>query len=90
LSENVEILFSRGHTPGHQSVAIESEKGLEIIVAQAAYSAAEFATFAGNDEPRVRDDAWSKSAYAASLRQLHAMKPRLAYFSHDSSVWSEA
>lgn len=37
----------------------------------------------GSARRAVRQDAWSKSTYAASLRRLHALEPQRAYFSHD-------
>ena len=43
ITANVELIPSPGHTPGHQSVAVRTGSGLELIVAQAAYTADVFA-----------------------------------------------
>jgi N-acyl homoserine lactone hydrolase len=87
LSPTVEILSTPGHTPGHQSVLLRGEAGPEIIVAQAAYTAAEFDSFGAPDEAGIREDPWSKTEYVKSLRLLHALRPQRAYFSHDATVW---
>jgi N-acyl homoserine lactone hydrolase len=88
LNHWVEVVPTPGHTPGHQSVLVKCPGGLEVIVAQAAYSAAEFGAYARVPEPEVREDCWSKGAYARSLKALHQMRPARAYFSHDPTVWS--
>jgi glyoxylase-like metal-dependent hydrolase (beta-lactamase superfamily II) len=87
LAPGLEIHFTPGHTAGHQSVAVVSSSGLELVVAQAAYSAQEFASYASLRTPPVREDAWSKEQYAESLHRLHALRPTKAYFSHDPRVW---
>lgn len=90
LNDWVDIVPTPGHSPGHQSVLVATDIGHEVIVAQAAYSAAEFAAYATNDGPPVREDCWSKSAYLRSLKALHGIRASRAYFSHDSTVWSRA
>ena len=82
----IEIISTPGHTCGHQSIGFVTGLGLELVVAQAAYTAEEFRSY-GRDNPPVRDDAWSKTEYNASLRHLHSLRPVRAYFSHDSTVW---
>jgi glyoxylase-like metal-dependent hydrolase (beta-lactamase superfamily II) len=87
LSPRVELIPSPGHTPGHQSVLVETARGTELVVAQAAYSAAEFASF-GSRASAGRPDAWSPEVYVESLAHLHALQPVRAFFSHDSASWS--
>lgn len=83
---NVSLVPTPGHTPGHQSVVVETEKGRVILPGQAAYTADEFAR---PEEGHVwgRDAAWDRDRYLASLRRLHALNPRRVYFSHDAAVW---
>ena len=38
----VRLLPTAGHTPGHQSVALETERGLVVLAGQAIYSTAEY------------------------------------------------
>jgi hypothetical protein len=67
-------------------VVVTKADGLELIVGQAAYTAAEFDSYR-TSSPHRRNDVWSISAYAESLKTLHASRPHRAYFSHDSTVW---
>lgn len=86
LAAGIEIIATPGHTPAQQSVTAKTAVGLEIIVAQAAHTAAEFDA-CRRASVVVREDTWSKREYEASLRRLHAMNPVRAYFSHDATVW---
>jgi N-acyl homoserine lactone hydrolase len=86
LSAHVELIPTPGHTPGHQSVLVDADGGRELIVAQAAYSADEFESWRSG-EAEVPEGHWSPLAYRESLRELHALRPRRAYFSHDAAVW---
>jgi N-acyl homoserine lactone hydrolase len=89
IGSSIELLPTPGHTRGHQSVVVATARGPEVIVAQAAYTAAEFESYA-KGTPEVRQDAWSGSAYVASLEHLHQLRPQRAYFSHDQAVYGEA
>ena len=86
LAHGVRLIPTPGHTIGHQSVVVSTAAGLEAIVGQAAYTAAEFDSYR-TPSPQRRDDVWSISAYAESLQALHALNPSRAYFSHDSTIW---
>jgi glyoxylase-like metal-dependent hydrolase (beta-lactamase superfamily II) len=89
LSGNVEIIATPGHTPGHQSVLIRTELGLQLVVAQAAYTSAGFARSRGS-RSEACGDAWSSQEYAESLSRLHALQPVRAFFSHDATSWRSA
>jgi glyoxylase-like metal-dependent hydrolase (beta-lactamase superfamily II) len=89
LSRHVELIPTAGHTPGHQSVLVETARGSELVVAQAAYTASEFASVRTGG-PSGRADAWSSEAYAESLSQLHGLQPVRAFFSHDPASWTPA
>ncbi len=80
----VVLLPTPGHTPGHQSVLVESSAGRLLIAGQAAYSAEEYA------DANAAGDAnagWSRELYLKSLDLLRALEPRRVYFSHDTTVW---
>jgi N-acyl homoserine lactone hydrolase len=70
IAEGLRLLFTPGHTPGHQSVAVDTDDGLVLIVGQAAQDARAFAT-AEADPSLVR------------LRDLNAA---FIHFSHDRAV----
>jgi N-acyl homoserine lactone hydrolase len=71
LAEGVRLLSTPGHTPGHQSALVETARGLEAIVAQAAEDFADY-------EARVTTD--------ESLQRIAALKPRWLHFGHGPSV----
>jgi N-acyl homoserine lactone hydrolase len=82
----ITLVPTPGHTPGHQSVLIESEEGRVLIAGQAAYSAAEFARA---QCPNERDLAgqWDEEQYRASLRRLWELGAHRVYVSHDRTTW---
>lgn len=99
ISENIQLLPTPGHTPGHQSLVVQSQSGTEIVVGQAAYTAAEFQLFFEHraDEPDSPLDryiqsnaAWSSKSYISSLDMLRQIRPDRARFSHDPTVWKRA
>jgi glyoxylase-like metal-dependent hydrolase (beta-lactamase superfamily II) len=99
LSENLELLATPGHTPGHQSMVIRLQGRTDIIVGQAAYTAAEFELFyqRRNEElsPALArwvetNATWSAEAYVASLAALGQVRPDRAFFSHDQVAWKPA
>jgi glyoxylase-like metal-dependent hydrolase (beta-lactamase superfamily II) len=96
LSANLELLATPGHTPGHQSMLVRSQGRTDVIVGQAAYTAAEFQLFCQRnaEEPLqalsrcIESNAnWSAEAYVASLAALEQVRPDRAFFSHDRAAW---
>jgi glyoxylase-like metal-dependent hydrolase (beta-lactamase superfamily II) len=97
ISPHLALLPTPGHTPGHQSLLVRSGPGVEVVVAQAAYTAAEFQLFHDSGpsapalEPHLRANAtWSARSYCDSLDALRRCGPKRAYFSHDATVWEGA
>lgn len=71
LASGVRVISTPGHTPGHQSVLVESARGLEAIVGQAAEDFADY-------EARVSAD--------AALTRIASFTPRWLHFSHGESL----
>ena len=82
IATGVTVLPTPGHTPGHQSVLVETDSALAVIAGHAGYAAAEYA----DEEPAVGGD-WDDAAYARSLALLRGLAPQRVYFSHDTTVW---
>ena len=70
LLPGLRVLATPGHTPGHQSVSVDTDDGLVLIVGQAAQDARAFATGEAD----------------ASLRRLRALNAARVHFSHDRAV----
>ncbi len=89
VSRQISVVPSPGHTPGHQSVCVDSPQGLQIVVAQAAYTAEEFAAATCGEFPAAAGH-WNESVYLESLRHLVGLAPSRAFFSHDEAIWETA
>ncbi len=86
LLPGVTIIPTPGHTPGHQSLLLETEEGPIILAGQAAYTAEEYA-HPERGHVLGLEAAWDRRQYLESLGRLRDMAPRLVYFSHDATVW---
>jgi glyoxylase-like metal-dependent hydrolase (beta-lactamase superfamily II) len=82
----VTIVPTPGHTPGHQSLVVESDCGLAVLAGQAVYKLEEY-RHAEEDHSVGLDSSWDRDQYAASLRRLRDLDPDIVYFSHDTDVW---
>jgi N-acyl homoserine lactone hydrolase len=85
LLTSVSIVPTPGHTPGHQSLVIDSPDERIVLVGQACYSAAEWLDDAAVDQGRT--NAWDPDLYSGSLARLRALEPDVVWFSHDRDPW---
>ena len=86
LLPGVRVLSTPGHTPGHQSLVIDTTEGAVILAGQAVYSRDEW-----DGVPTAREGAsraWDRDAYDASVARLRAIRPVRVYFGHDRAVWT--
>ncbi len=84
IAAGITLLSSPGHTPGHQSVLVETPSGNVLVAAQAAYTADEFQR--GGD-PAVQAHEGFEGPYVESISRLKSVRPVAAYFSHDANDW---
>jgi glyoxylase-like metal-dependent hydrolase (beta-lactamase superfamily II) len=70
IAPGIRLLATPGHTPGHQSVSVQTDDGLVLIVGQAAQDARDYAT-----RP---DD--------AALQRLRELNAARVHFSHDRAA----
>ncbi len=85
IAPEVRLLHTPGHTPGHQSVCVDTPDGLELIVGQTCFSCAEFE----GGPPAItdmHDESWLEVGQA-SLDRLRSLSPAAAHFSHDLAVF---
>ena len=86
LLPGISVVSTPGHTPGHQSLVIDTLDGPIVLAGQALYSRDEWLGLAGAREGRSR--AWDVDAYDASVRRLRELQPTRVYLGHDREIWS--
>ncbi len=74
----IHILSTPGHTPGHQSVLVDTRDGGVLLTGQAVYDLAEFE---GRAPLESKDP-----TYVRSVERLRSVKARRVYVSHDERV----
>jgi glyoxylase-like metal-dependent hydrolase (beta-lactamase superfamily II) len=85
VAPGIRILATPGHSPGHQSLLVETPDGPILLVGQAVYSHGEWQGIAGAREGRRR--APDGEAYARSVERLRAVRPKRVLFGHDRRSW---
>jgi glyoxylase-like metal-dependent hydrolase (beta-lactamase superfamily II) len=84
--EGLRIVTTPGHTPGHQSLVVDTDRGLILLAGQAVYTVEEWA--GEPDELEGRSGAPDRGAYDRSTERLHALEPARVHFGHDRRSWS--
>jgi N-acyl homoserine lactone hydrolase len=77
----VRVITTPGHTPGHQSVAIDTTAGIAVMVGDAAWTVEQFE--GGEPAPGAMEDV---PTYHASLGRLRELQPAAVHFCHDRRV----
>jgi glyoxylase-like metal-dependent hydrolase (beta-lactamase superfamily II) len=86
--DGLRIVATPGHTPGHQSLAVETADGLTVLAGQAVYTVEEWSGEPG--ELEGRSNAPDRDAYDRSTERLHALQPERVHFGHDRRSWTRA
>jgi N-acyl homoserine lactone hydrolase len=79
------IVPTPGHSPGHQSLVIDSPDGLLLLAGQAVYSHGEWAGIP--DAREGASTARDREAYDRSIARLKALNPKEVLFGHDRQGW---
>jgi N-acyl homoserine lactone hydrolase len=80
IAEGVTLLSTPGHTPGHQSVLIESAAGRVVLAGQAVWELREFVEERATAS-NVFSDAYVDVA-VDSIRRIKALEPETVHFAH--------
>ena len=86
VASGIRVFATPGHSPGHQSLVVETAQGPILLAGQAVYSHGEWAGIPGarlGSTDRRADPA----RYAASVARLRALGPKEVLFGHDRRGW---
>ena len=83
----IRIFASPGHSPGHQSLVVETPDGPLLLAGQAVYSHGEWQGIDGAREGAT--GAPDTLAYARSVARLRALNPKRVLFGHDRRGWPD-
>lgn len=81
----IRIFATPGHSPGHQSLVIETVDGSLLLAGQAVYSRGEWTGADGARDGSI--DAPDRPAYLRSVARLRALMPKRVLFGHDRQGW---
>jgi glyoxylase-like metal-dependent hydrolase (beta-lactamase superfamily II) len=84
----IRIFASPGHSPGHQSLVLETVDGPTLLVGQAVYSHGEWAGIPGARHGS-RDGRPDHELYLRSFARLKALNPKRVLFGHDRRGWPD-
>jgi N-acyl homoserine lactone hydrolase len=85
VAPGIRIFATPGHSPGHQSLVVETPDGPILLAGQAVYTAGEWTGLAGAREGV--SSAPDQPEYARSVARLKALKPARVLFGHDYQGW---
>ena len=88
VASGVRVMSTPGHTPGHQSLVIDTPSGTVALAGQAIYSKAEYEHIRTTGVAPEDDPPPDPARYLASAARLIELEPRRVYFSHDRAVWN--
>jgi glyoxylase-like metal-dependent hydrolase (beta-lactamase superfamily II) len=88
VASGVRVMSTPGHTPGHQSLVIDTPEGTVALAGQAIYSKAEYERIRTTGAAPEDDPPPNPAEYLASASRLIELEPRRVYFSHDRAVWN--
>jgi N-acyl homoserine lactone hydrolase len=83
----IRIFATPGHSPGHQSLVVDTPQGPLLLAGQAVYSRGEWQGIDG-----ARDGAshaMDTPTYRRSVARLHALEPKRVLFGHDRQGWPD-
>ena len=88
VASGVRVMSTPGHTPGHQSLVIDTPSGTVALAGQAIYSKAEYEHIRTTGAAPEDDPPPDPARYLVSAARTHRIQPRRVYFSHDRAVWN--
>jgi N-acyl homoserine lactone hydrolase len=86
VAPGVRLIPTPGHSPGHQSLVVDTGNETVVVAGQALLTKAEWE---GVSDPAVSGErgSWDEATYRASVRALLGLDPGRVHFAHDPAVW---
>lgn len=88
VASGVRVMSTPGHSPGHQSLVIDTPEGTIALAGQAIYSRAEYEHIRTIGAAPEDDPPPDPAEYLESAERIIELEPRRVYFSHDRAVWN--
>jgi len=85
VAPGIRILATPGHTAGHQSLLVDTQRGRVVLAGQAIYSRDEWLDRPGREG---RTTARDRAAYDRSVARLRSLRPAEVRFAHDRATWT--
>jgi N-acyl homoserine lactone hydrolase len=85
VAPGIRIVATPGHTPGHQSLVVETQDGPVVLAGQACYTVGEW--IGDTDALEGRNGAADRDEYDRSIEKLRAFDPVRVHFGHDRQAW---
>jgi glyoxylase-like metal-dependent hydrolase (beta-lactamase superfamily II) len=86
VAPGLRLIPTPGHTPGHQSLVIDTPDGPIVLAGQAVRSRAEWEGSTSKTDSG-RPDAADGEIYDTSVARLRSFGPSRVHFAHDDAVW---
>jgi N-acyl homoserine lactone hydrolase len=86
IAEGVRVVATPGHTIGHQSVFVDGNDGLAVMIGDAAYTADIYRDADKADLSEWRGQHSNRRQWTRSLKKLHDLQPHAIHFCHDTRV----
>jgi glyoxylase-like metal-dependent hydrolase (beta-lactamase superfamily II) len=87
VAPGIRIFATPGHSPGHQSLVVDTPDGPLLLAGQAVYSRGEWIGLP--DAREGHTSASDQEAYRRSIARLKALNPKRVLFGHDSRGWPD-
>lgn len=85
IADGLRLIPTPGHTPGHQSLVVETRQGRVILAGQSANTASEHAMY--EYARRLKGRGAPHAEYPAWVDAFAALDPWRVLFAHDLAVW---
>jgi N-acyl homoserine lactone hydrolase len=81
----IRIVPTPGHSPGHQSLVVDTKKGRVVLAGQALNFSSDYARHQYSHELALAGD--EHAPYPEWISRFHELDPVRVHFAHDRAIW---